>query len=344
MRSSLSLKLLSPAYFGMVMATGIVSIAAWQHQLEWIAQSLYALNLAFYVVLWLLYALRLFLHPHVVWEDIRHHSKAFGFFTLVAGTSVLGSQSLLLTEQLWLAIVLLCVAMALWLVCTYGIFFALMIQPQKPTLRDGLNGGWLLSVVATQSVAILSVLLVPHVDPALQRPLQLLAMAAWLWGGMLYVWLITLIVYRFFFITLSAQDITSPYWINMGAMAISSLAGSLLFASIDSHSALAIVAPIVMVGTLLYWVVGSWWIPLLLLLGVWRFGIKRLPFTYDSLYWSCVFPLGMYAACTYSLVRMLDVPFINNLSTVFLGAALLAWSLVTVGLLRRLLQLMKSAS
>ena len=49
---------LSPAYFGMVMATGIVSLAA--HLLAWpgIARTLFQLNVVVYAALWLLTMLR----------------------------------------------------------------------------------------------------------------------------------------------------------------------------------------------------------------------------------------------------------------------------------------------
>jgi len=35
----------------------------------------------------------------------------------------------------------------------YGIFATLSVKEHKPTLADGINGGWLLSVVSTQSIA-----------------------------------------------------------------------------------------------------------------------------------------------------------------------------------------------
>ena len=45
---------------------------------------------------------------------------------------------------------------------------------------------------------------------------------------MLYIWIISLIFYRYTFFTMHPSDLAPPYWINMGAVAISTLAGSLL--------------------------------------------------------------------------------------------------------------------
>ncbi|MGA8049260.1 MAG: C4-dicarboxylate ABC transporter, partial [Burkholderiales bacterium] len=44
---------MSPAYFGLVMATGIVSLAAAQLGHAAVARALYSLNVAAYAVLWL---------------------------------------------------------------------------------------------------------------------------------------------------------------------------------------------------------------------------------------------------------------------------------------------------
>ena len=53
---------------------------------------------------------------------------------------------------------------------------------------------------------------------------------------MLYIWIISLIFYRYTFFTLDPERLTPPYWINMGAVAISTLAGTRW--SPATHSAL----------------------------------------------------------------------------------------------------------
>ena len=82
---------------------------------------------------------------------------------MVAGTCVLGSQFVLVRGDTRVAMWLWCLGIGLWLVLTYAVFTCLTVKGEKPALPDGLNGGWLLSVVATQSVAVLGNLLVPSV-------------------------------------------------------------------------------------------------------------------------------------------------------------------------------------
>jgi len=61
--------------------------------------------------------------------------------------------------------------------------------------------------------------------PAYDQPLRPFHVAV---GGMLYIWMISPIFYRYTFFRLSPGDLTPPYWINMVAMAISTLAGARL--------------------------------------------------------------------------------------------------------------------
>lgn len=129
------------------------------------------------------------------------------------------------------------------------------------------------------------------------------------------------------------DHLTPPYWINMGAMAISTLAGSFLIGRSSDFRLLAEMLPFIKGMTLLFWATATWWIPMLLLLGFWRHVLCRVPITYDPVYWSMVFPLGMYTAATYRLATALDLPFLLAVPRVTLYPTLLCWALTLIGLL-----------
>ncbi len=87
--------------------------------------------------------------------------------------------------------------------------------------------------------------------------------------------------------------------------------------------------------TLLFWATATWWIPLLLILGAWRHVVRRVSLTYDVVYWSAVFPLGMYTACTHRLAGVLEQPGLDPIPRYLFWVALGAWSLTFVGMLHR---------
>src|SRR5262245_58668982 len=103
----------------------------------------------------------------------------------------------------------------------------------KPRPEEGLNGAWLLTVVGTQAVSMLACRLVPVLGGGDLDGLMFVALVFWLIGSMLYIWLIALIFHRILFLPLTSGDLTPPYWINMGAMAISTLAGVCLVGEAD---------------------------------------------------------------------------------------------------------------
>jgi tellurite resistance protein TehA-like permease len=320
-----------PAYFALVMATGIVSLAAQLLGYRSVAVALFGLNLVFYAVLVVFAVLRVVRHRDRVVADLFHHGRSVGFFTAVAGTCMLGSECLLIAGLRGAAMAAWIIGIVLWLVLTYTIFTVITVKADKPPLAEGINGGWLLMVVAAQSVAVLGAQLAPGLT-AWRAEVLFFCLVAWLGGVMLYLWIISLIFYRYAFFPLNPSDLSPPYWINMGAAAISTLAGTMLIAAAAYSPVVSALLPFVRGLTLLWWATATWWIPMLLILGVWRHAYRRFPLKYDPLYWGAVFPLGMYTVCTARLARAVDAPFLFALARVFIWVAFAAWLAVFAGL------------
>ncbi|MBI4330821.1 MAG: tellurite resistance/C4-dicarboxylate transporter family protein [Chloroflexi bacterium] len=322
---------LHPSYFALVMATGIISVAAHLLGMAMIARTLFWLNIAAFLTLWALTILRVTRFPRRFLADLSNHSLGPGFFTLVAGASVLSTQFALIAQDYRAAIALWAFASLLWMGLIYTIMTALIVKETKPPIDQGINGGWLTAVVATQSIAASTGLLATHLG-AYQEQMFFLALAAWLFGGMLYIWIISLIFYRYCFFKFSPQDLTPPYWINMGAVAISTLSGTILIANVPNFALFQDISPFLKGFTLFFWATGTWWIPMLIVLGVWRHLYKKLPISYSPLYWGAVFPLGMYAAATFQLAAVNKLPFLGFVPQLFFYFAILAWLATFAGL------------
>ena len=315
----------------MVMATGIVSIASHLLEYELIAKGLLGLNIAAYLALWTLSLWRLSQFPRRFFSDLTSHRFGVGFFTMVAASCVLGSQFLVIANHRGLAVGLWIVGIALWFVLTYSIFTSFAVKAIKPTLAEGIHGGWLVSVVATQSVSLLGALLAAGFGSYHEHVL-FFSLTMWLGGGMLYIWIISLIFYRNIFVPMNATELSPPYWINMGAMAISTLAGANLISAADGSHLLTDLLPFLKGFTLFFWATATWWIPMLVTLGVWRHVYKRYELKYDPQYWSIVFPLGMYATCTFRMEQALEIGFLDFIPVVFTWTGLAAWALTFAGM------------
>lgn len=328
---------LFPGYFALVMATGIVSIGVFLLDMVNVAWALTYINIAAYGVLLLLLSIRIVLFfPRIV-ADIGDNARGPGFFTVVAGTCVLGSQLVIVAGLYKVACALWVFGLVLWIIIMYSFFTAMTIKENKPPLEKGINGAWLIAAVATQSISVLGTLLADHFG-AYRDSLLFFTLCMFLVGCMLYLLLITLIFYRFTFFDLTTATLTPPYWINMGAVAITTLAGARLIIAAPQSEILTGLLPFLKGFTLFFWAAGSWWIPLLVILGIWRHVFKRFPLRYDPQYWGMVFPLGMYTVCTFQLSKAINFEPLMMIPRVFIFLAFAAWLAATSGLLYTLLR------
>jgi tellurite resistance protein TehA-like permease len=171
--------------------------------------------------------------------------------------------------------------------------------------------------------------------PAWSGLLAPAAVGLWGVGLVLYLLLIPLILLRWLMLPMTAKALGPPYWILMGATAITVLAGAQV---LDLNQALPVIrasAGFVEGASFTLWAFGTWWIPLLIVLGLWRHVWQRWPLSYDPALWSVVFPLGMYSVATASFGRAARLGFMVPIGRVMLWVAVAAWAAVAVAFVRR---------
>ena len=325
---------LDPGCFALVMATGIVSVDASQHGLPRVALALFAFNLVAYVWLLALSLLRLARFRHEMVMDFTDPSRGAGFLTLAAATCVLGSQCVLVLPLPTLTTVLAVAGALLWIALIYLFFAATITARFKPGFTRSINGGWLVAVVSTQALsALVTLVAASRADP---DRLQFVALSLYMLGAALYLLIITLVVYRMVFFPLRAREFTPPYWIDMGALAVTTLAGSLIVTHAPAHGVLTELLPFVKGFTLFFWATATWWIPLLVILEVWRHVWRHVPLRYETDDWDIVFPIGMYTVGTYELAQALHADFLRAIPAVGIYVSLAVWLLVALIGLRKL--------
>ena len=322
---------LPTAYFALVMATGIVSIASYNLNFIYIAKTLFYFNIAAYLFMNFLYILRVVLYPKNFMDDIKDLAKSPGFLTYVAGTCVLGTQFVVIASNFAIASILFYIGSISWLILIYTVFTVFTVKKNKPPINKAISGVWLLIIVSTQSVSILASQLTGHI-PFANDLVSFFALAMFLCGCMFYIIIITLIVYRMSFFEMRAEEFAPAYWINMGAVAISTLAGSSIIMNAHQWSFIGEITPFLKGFTLFFWAIGTWWIPLIVILGIWRHVFKQLPLKYHPQYWGMIFPMGMYTVCTIKLSQALELSFLMMIPTFFIYIALVAWAVAAFGM------------
>jgi tellurite resistance protein TehA-like permease len=327
--------------FAFVMATGIVSTAF--EELGWAALSLVLLVIAIVALFVLVVATlwRLGAHRAELFGDARDPKRAFGFFTIVAAINVIGIR-LYSAEAPLATIVLAVLSVPIWLLLSYGLPSNLMLRPKHipdeggaagtagPVAAD-IDGSWFLWVVGTQSVAIAAAAIGRGTG---DHALAAISVGLWGIGVMLYIMLATLVTLRLLTVPSSPGSFRPSYWIYMGATAITVLAGSRIL--LLPHELPIVLATSAVVSGLTYvlWAFGAWWVPLLVIFGVWRHLVNREPVRYEAGLWSIVFPLGMYSVASMLFGRVARLPLLVSVGDVGTWIAGIAWLAVTIAMVR----------
>jgi tellurite resistance protein TehA-like permease len=314
---------LHPGYFALVMATGIVSIAMRGQHAFTLSAVLLSLAGIEYAVLVIVSAWRLARFRADAAADLADLRRAFGLFTFVAGTDVLGTR-LALDGHGDAAFTLPALGCAAWLVLGYLVpWTAVLGCTARPVLPDA-NGTWFIWVVASQSIAVLAAALEPTVVQG-RRELALLAVFCWSVGVFLYAGIGVLVAARMLLYPLGPEDLTAPYWVAMGATAITVVAGARITQMADAPMAQA-TRGLISGASVLFWAFGTWLIAPLVAAGVWRHLRHHVPLRYEPTLWSIVFPLGMYGVASSYLGQADHLPLVRAIGDGESWIALAAWT------------------
>ena len=325
-----ALRVLYPGYFALVMATGITSTVLRSLGHATTSAALLMVGLVCFTILCVLYVMRAVRYRHDFYSDLVAPDRAFAFFTFVAACNVLGAR--LATDGHRTATFVLLIASGVaWMGLSYAVPARLILGPRPQPVLSGVNGTWFVWVVGTQSIAIASSVLERGQPQTLERAAALTATLLWSVGVVLYLMVATMVLVRLLLLELTPDDLSPPYWIAMGATAITVFAGARLL-QMDATPVTVATKPVVTGLAVILWAFGSWLIPLLVVFSAWGVRTSRR-LSYAPPLWSVVFPLGMYAAASLEIGRAARLPLLDDVGRVAGWVAIVVWAIVFAAML-----------
>jgi hypothetical protein len=296
-----------PASGAVVMGTGIVSIGLSLDGQETISRVMLVLDAVIWGALAVLLAARAARdHPRFR-ADVRTPAA----LSAVAGMAVLGSRFTMLSWG-WAGVALLVVALVLW---------AALLVPVLTNWVTPSVGSSLLLAVSTESLAVLAA------ELATREP------AHWLLYASLAPFLLGLAFYGFVIRSFEIRQIAigrGDHWITGGALAISTLAAGRITLTAKGLHALSGITEALKVVSLALWALAVAWLPVLLSAEALRPRLR-----YDVRRWSTVFPVGMYAACSFIVGTAVHAPGITDFARIWVWAGVAIWLFVFLAMLGR---------
>ena len=308
-----TLDAIPPASGAVVMGTGIVSIALSLDGHETISRVLLALAAGIWVTLAVLLPARATRDRTRFLSDVRTPAA----LTSVAGTAVLGTRLTVLGWD-WAGVALLLIALLLW---------AALLAPVLANWRTPTVGSSLVLTVSTESLAVLAATLATSEH------------AHWLLDAALVPFGLGLGFYVFVIARFDPRQLgvgRGDHWITGGALAISTLAAGRITTSAQALAVLGSGSGTLKSVSLGLWALTMLWLPVLLLAEA----LRPRP-GYDVRRWSTVFPLGMYAACSFVVGIAARASAITSFARAWVWVALVVWLIVFAAMLRRGLQVVR---
>jgi tellurite resistance protein TehA-like permease len=214
-----------------------------------------------------------------------------------------------------------------WLVPWY------QFTTQDHTL-DRMTGVWLLPVVPAEVAASSAGYLAQHLPAAQGQSLVVAGYALWGMSVPIALGILTVLYLRLALHKLPPKELGVSTWLSLGpigtgAFALLTLgaAAPQAFAGTAMAPVAALAGPLGVVGALVLWGLGLWW--LVTAVALTAIQLRRgLPFNLG--WWGFTFPLGVYTAASLTLGVQTHLPFFTAFATALIVALVGAWAVVAV--------------
>ena len=331
----------TPNWFAVTMGTGVLALALaacpWRFPgLPVLAEGLWLLAVLLFCLFSGLYAARWLLFFDEAREIFAHASVSMFIGTIPMGLATLINGLLLFGLPRWGAAVVP-LALGLWwldaaMALACGVLIPYLMFTRQAHRIDQMTAVWLLPVVAAEVAAASGGLLVPHLAVSEQFSVLVASYVLWAYSVPVALSLLVILLLRLALHKLPPASMAASSWLALGPIATGALGllvlGSAAPAVFAAHGLVGIgeiARGLGLLGALLLWGLGLWWLALAVLVTQ-RQARDGMPFNLG--WWGFTFPLGVYALTTLRLGEALAAPFFTGLGAVLVLLLALLWTLV----------------
>ena len=332
----------TPNWFAATMGTGILSIAlaqfpAHSRALTGIAEGLWLFNIGLFTLFSVLYAARwifFFDGARRIWGHSTM-SMFFGCIPMGLATIINGFLSFGLARWGHIAID---TAQALWwidvgLSLACGVLVPFLMFTQQRHAVESMTAIWLLPVVPAEVAAVSAGLLAPHLaEPQQQLTTLVTGYALWAFSVPVAMSVLVILILRMAVHKLPHNNMAASSWLALGPIGTGALgllvlggAAPTVFESVGLPAFGAPAQGIGLVGGVLMWGYGLWWIAIASLITI-RYLREGLPFNLG--WWGYTFPLGVYTVATLRLSTILPIAGLAVVGGTMVVALALIWLIV----------------
>ncbi len=331
----------TPNWFTVNMGTGITFILLAQFPahiagLHAFAHALFVLDAALFVAFSALFLLRWALFLEDAMPLLRHPVQSMFLGAIPMALIPLANGLVLFhpgdaaaaqaAVALWWVDVALSLAIG-WLVPLYQF----VVQDHA---LERMTGVWLLPVVPAEVAASSAGVLAPHLPAAQAQTLVVAGYALWGMSVPIALGILTVLYLRLALHKLPPKELGVSTWLSLGpigtgAFALLTLGGAAphAFAGTVLAPVAALAGPLGLVGALVLWGLGLWW--LVTAIALTAIQMRRgLPFNLG--WWGFTFPVGVYTATTLTLGLRTGMPFFTGFAAMLIVALTGAWAAVAV--------------
>ncbi len=332
----------TPNWFAATMGTGVLALALAQVPgggagLRALGEALWWLDIALFLLFSGLYGARWALFGYEAKRIFGHSVVSMFIGTIPMGLATIINGALLFGVHRFGEGVTPVAAWLWWLDvamsvgCGVAIPYLMFTRQQHSV--DQMTAVWLLPVVAAEVAAVTGGLLAPHLAAPDERfGMVVLSYALWAYSAPVAFAILAILILRMALHKLPHESMAASSWLALGPIGTGALGLLVLgadapavFAARGLAQVGAVASGLGLIGGILLWGFGLWWLLLATLITI-RYFRAGVPFNLG--WWGYTFPLGVYTLATLRLGATLRLAAFTEFGVGLAGVLALMWALV----------------